>query len=92
LEYLHIKHKICGDWDKEEAEVSDVKKRVYLDAGTVEQFNRVVNEYKNQAGGDLDYVFLLDASQITPEQVVNVWRCRELDRQLLKINCEESTM
>jgi hypothetical protein len=83
LEYLHIKHKICGDWDKEEAEVSDVKKRVYLD---------VVNEYKNQAGGDLDYVFLLDASQITPEQVVNVWRCRELDRQLLKINCEESTM
>ena len=63
------------------------KPRVYLDAGTLEQFNKKVDEFRNQDGGDdLEYVFLTNADQIVPVNgKYEVWQCRELDEQMYEM-------
>lgn len=59
-----------------------IKKKVYLDAGTLEQFQKVRDEYRNTPEGDeLEYVFLTNGDQIK-EESAEIWRCSELDRQV----------
>lgn len=67
-------------------------KKVYLDCGTLEQFDVVVEEYRKEEGGeDINFIFLSDSVQIQ-EPNFEVWRCRKLDRQLQSYNVEYMVM
>ena len=58
------------------------KQKVYLDAGSLQQFQRVVDEYRAQEGGDdLEYIYLTSADQIT-ERNPQVWLCSEMHRNM----------